>query len=328
MGVGWDQSERGCHPDKKGCIIWEWLIACWKIIHQHFFKLITTTWLFDCCIEAMLKTIVNSGGISLKHGDFLRYISLWFLMATCSGCTQSKFWGKAPYNPCSNPCPYQFSVLIHLFPWDHLGASFHQKTLPHIAIFSGRYLRWLLHGTKIWQPFPPSWLICLDESMSIWSQRWTCPRWVFCTCKPHQFGYKYHMACCGLLGVLFSLEMMERKDWPLQLGPPEYDDIGGKRTGLLLCMLSSIFHFSRYVALDRGFCVLQTLIKLKKKGVFAATLMKKQRYWPTLVPGAHTIDYFKGKAVGSIILSLASSMSSNIRFGAWRCQSIVCQSWP
>ena len=40
-------------------------------------------------------------------------------------------------------------------------------------------------------------------------------------------------------------------------------------------VLKTIFYSGCYVVLDSGFCVLKTLIALKKKGVFAATLIKK-----------------------------------------------------
>lgn len=40
---------------QKGCIIQEWVVACWKIIHGSFFKLFPIKLLFDCCMEAMSK---------------------------------------------------------------------------------------------------------------------------------------------------------------------------------------------------------------------------------------------------------------------------------
>ena len=39
------------------------------------------------------------------------------------------------------------------------------------------------------------------------------------------------------------------------------------------------------MVLDSGFCVLQALIELRKKGVFAAAVVKKRCYWPKHVPG-------------------------------------------
>ena len=43
--------------------------------------------------------------------------------------------------------------------------------------------------------------------------------------------------------------------------------------------------------LDSGFCVLQAIVELKKRGLFAAALIKKCRYWPKYVPGDEIIAH-------------------------------------
>ena len=52
--------------------------------------------------------------------------------------------------------------------------------------------------------------------------------------------------------------------------------------------------------LDSGFCVLQALVELKKCGVYAHALIKKQRYWPKYVPGDAIKEHFTDKVVGSV----------------------------
>jgi len=133
------------------------------------------------------------------------------------------------------------------------------------------------------QIFVAAWALCLDESMSIWNNRWTCPGWVFCPRKPWPFGNEYHTACCGLSGIMFVMEMVEGKDHPPQV-VPRYSELG-KTTGLLMRMLQSYFSTGRYVILDSGFCVLKALVQLKKVGYFACAVIKKRRYWPAFVPG-------------------------------------------
>ena len=53
-------------------------------------------------------------------------------------------------------------------------------------------------------------------------------------------------------------------------------------------------------ALDSGFCVLKSLIELQKKGLYAAALIKKRRYWPKYIPGDEIIEHFKDKEVGHV----------------------------
>ena len=146
--------------------------------------------------------------------------------------------------------------------------------------------------------FVPSWIACLDESMSIWNSRWTCPGWVFCPRKPHPQGNDYHTICCGETGILFDFEVVEGRDRPTQLGRPEYEVEHGKTGGLLLRLTQSIHQSARYVVLDSGFCVLKGLISLVKSGVFACSLIKKHRYWPAYCQGEAIDQYFVGKNVG------------------------------
>ncbi len=77
-------------------------------------------------------------------------------------------------------------------------------------------------------------------------------------------------------------------DWPPELGAPEFDvEGGGKSGGLLLHMLKPIFYSGCYVVLDSGFCVLKSLIVLEKKGVFAASLIKKHQFAHSCSGNAH-----------------------------------------
>ena len=65
--------------------------------------------------------------------------------------------------------------------------------------------------------FTPSWVSCLDESMSTWMNKYTCPGWIFMPMKPWPFGNEYHTVCCSLSGILWQLELVEGKDAPLTI---------------------------------------------------------------------------------------------------------------
>ena len=60
--------------------------------------------------------------------------------------------------------------------------------------------------------FSPAWIVCLDESMSLWTNIYTCPGFVYCPQKPWDKGNEYHMIACGLSSILFFVEMVEGKD--------------------------------------------------------------------------------------------------------------------
>ena len=54
-------------------------------------------------------------------------------------------------------------------------------------------------------------LVCIDESMSIWFNKWTCPGWMFVPRKPHPFGNEYHSKACGVATVMDKIDLVEGK---------------------------------------------------------------------------------------------------------------------
>ena len=112
------------------------------------------------------------------------------------------------------------------------------------------------------ESFSPSWINCLDESMSIWFNKWTCPGWVFCPRKPHPWGNKYHSICCAVSGIMFAVEMVEGKDAPREIPPHPTRNQFGRTIGLLLHLTEALYMTGKVVILDSGFCGLKGLIEL------------------------------------------------------------------
>ncbi len=91
--------------------------------------------------------------------------------------------------------------------------------------------------------------------------------------------------------------------------------LGGKTCVSLLRMLKLMLHSGQYIVLDSGFCVWRELVELRKKGVFAAVLIKNGKYWPTLIPGEHILEYFREKTVGSVYA--ISGIIDGIKYSIW-----------
>ena len=89
----------------------------------------------------------------------------------------------------------------------------------------------------------------------------------------------------------------KEKTKPTKLGPKEFDDLG-KTTGLLLRLTKPVWSTGKVFVLDSGFCVLKAIVELRNKGLFAASLIKKRRYWPKYIPGDDIIQHFVDKEVG------------------------------
>ena len=130
-------------------------------------------------------------------------------------------------------------------------------------------------GLNMVENFVPGYVNCLDESMSVWTNKFTCPGFMFVPRKPWPFGNEYHTVCCCTSGIMWGIDLVDDKDRPRALGQQEVDNMGST-VGLLLWMLAPIFHKGYVVILDSGFCVLKVIIELRKKGVFASALIKKR----------------------------------------------------
>ena len=152
-------------------------------------------------------------------------------------------------------------------------------------------------GSNMNNTFAPGYMNCLDESMSMWTNKFTCPGFMFVPCKPWPFGNEYHMVCCCFSGNMWGSDLVKGKDHPRQLGQHKYEELGST-VGLLLRMLFPIFHLGFVVILDSGFCVLKGIVELCKKGVFASALIKKRRYWLKYIHGDKVKEHFNDKEVG------------------------------
>ena len=95
-------------------------------------------------------------------------------------------------------------------------------------------------GSNMVSCFMPGWANCLDESMSIWMNKFSCPDFMFIARKPWPFGNEYHMVCCCARGIMWGIDLMEGNDCPHQMGQQTYDDLG-VTVGLLLQLLAPEF---------------------------------------------------------------------------------------
>ena len=257
-------------------------------------------WFSEVLLPRTSAGVINSGGAPVTYGELLRYLGIRLLMATCMGWNVDQFWNydNVPRNQEEDPCPYNFKGymarkrFIAIFRYLNFTNVLRPAFVDKIWQVRQMIKAWNDHMAAI---FLAGWVICLDESMSIWHNKWTCPGWIFCPWKPHPFGNEYHTACCGQSNIMISIEMVEGKDAPRQI-QKQFEQYG-KTAGLLLRMLQPYFHTARYIVLDSGFCVLKAIIELRKNGLFGCALIKKRKYWPAKVPGDAMQRFFDEEGV-------------------------------
>ena len=191
-------------------------------------------------------------------------------MATITGPDHSYFWSLGEVD-CFVGAPMCLGHLISRKQFEAILKSLSYTSCQCLA-FRDHF--WEVHqmldawNTNMMGQFTLSWVKCLDESMSTWTNKYSCPGWMFVPRKPWPFGNEYHMVC-SLSGILWQMELVEGKDSPSQIVPKFNNE--GKMVGLLLHVLEPIFAKGMVVILDSGFCVLRAIIELKNR-VFMPSL--------------------------------------------------------
>ena len=239
------------------------------------------------------------GQRSLDWPEFLRFVGLLFLMSTVRVGCSLRAWFEDTKPSEFEGAPFRLNKYMSRSRFESILNALTYTNIPP-PLYKDKFfqIRQLLTSwnQNMTSTFIPSWVSCLDESMSTWTSRYTCPGWMFVPRKPHPMGNEYHTIACGTSGILFQMEIVEGKDKPREV--PVQHDQHGKTTGLLLRLTAPIWATGKVVVLDSGFCVLKAITELQKVGVYSSALIKKRRYWPKGIPGDDIKDNFTDKSVG------------------------------
>ena len=243
--------------------------------------------LIDLIVRETNKSLIDEGKPELEVGEFMRFLGLQLFMSTLTGFKKDDYWSATPIE-IESGAPYRFGMFMSRNRFNDI---VRHLTLTDVRPPGYTDKFWEVRQMiQIWNEnideiFSPGWICCLDESMSIWYGKYSCPGWVFCPRKPHPFGNEYHDICCGMSGIIFRLLMVEGKDEPKEKPKSRYSSSYSKTTSLLLELCKTIMFTGRVVILDSGFCVLKALLALRMYGVYASAVIKKRRYWPAFVKG-------------------------------------------
>ena len=271
---------------------------CRRTLLSLFMTLFPMEYLEEHILKATNKNL-DPGVTEISLGELLRFFGIWFFLATTAGFPRRDYFSKTPVN-FLNGAPYRVNMWMTRNRFDTIlkALAFTTASPPS---FKDRFWQvrdmiaaWNKNMDKV---FRSGWITCLDESMSTWVNKYTCPGWMFVPRKPRPFGNEYHSICCGLSCIMFAIQLVEGKDRPKELPSPPKKK---KTENLLLELTKSIWTQGKIVVLDSGFCVLTALIALQKAGVFAHAVIKKRRFWPKYVPGDAIEDRMKEKEVGAV----------------------------
>ena len=255
-------------------------------------------------LKAMQKQtsekLTEIGCLPLTWGELVRHIGTWLFLSTMIGFKRAEFWSQKEIALSSGaPCRLNSCVSGRRFEQIVKLLQFTEKNAPAFKdpFWEARQLidEW---NERAHENFTPSWVNCLDESMSMWFNRCSCPRWTFVPRKPHPFGNERRAICCAVSETMWRKELAEGKDCPKEAQKPEHENLG-TAVSLLLRLCKNVFNTGKAAILDSSFCVLKGVIELRKRGACGAAVIKKRRHWPAGVPGKEMDERASGKELGS-----------------------------
>ena len=96
---------------------------------------------------------------------------------------------------------------------------------------------------------------------------------------------------------------MQGKDLPKEGNHAEVEferEFGSKVAALVVRMTRPLWGSGRAVIMDSGFGYIPSVVRLREKGLFSTTVVKKHRYWPKYTKAKEAIAEMQGKEVGTI----------------------------
>jgi len=169
----------------------------------------------------MLKAMNETVTQQITYGKFLWSIGLWFLLATMKFDHQNDFWSMQPPNPFHG-------VMLQFNDWMSR-ARFEEiiSALQYMDEKPSAYLDkfWEVHqmldtfNNNMQAHCCPSWVSCIDESMSKWVSQYSCPGFMLVPWQPWPCGNEYHTISCGKTEILYQLDLVEGKDKPHEQPP-------------------------------------------------------------------------------------------------------------
>ena len=125
--------------------------------------------------------LAAKGHHELSYGEFLQWIGIWLLMATLVGPDRTDFWSLsdidkfkgAPFHLHKYMSRTRFGMILKCIFY----------TIDKPPAYRDRFweVRQMLDAwnKNMNDNFIPGWANCLDESMSVWTNKYTCPGWMF-----------------------------------------------------------------------------------------------------------------------------------------------------
>ena len=145
---------------------------------EDFTKFLPSKWFDNVFVMSTSNSLQLAGEQPTSLAEMYCYVGLKLLIATVVRFSQCQFFSNKEYDEIHNLCPFKLNEYMVTQQMELLDQhiSFTDKDAP--AFIDKFWEIWQM--LEAWHSNMPSffifsWIVCLDESMSIWKSRFTCP---------------------------------------------------------------------------------------------------------------------------------------------------------
>ncbi len=161
--------------------------------------------------DVMLVAMNDELEEKVSYGEFLKWLGLWFVMATTHFDARRDFWSTQPIKMLVG-APYRFNDIMSRNRFEAILSAL-QFTDQAPPAYRDRFweVRQMIDewNKNMVEKFSPSWISCLDESMSKWLGQYTCPGFMCVPRKPWPYGNEYHTIACGESQIIYNVDLVE-----------------------------------------------------------------------------------------------------------------------
>ena len=146
--------------------------------------------------------------------------------------------------------------------------------------------------------FIPPWVSYLDESMSVWINKFALPGFIFCPINPYPKGSDYRTIwCCGSC-IMYSWYVVEGSYHLITICITDSDTSPNINTVVIILHLTRALWITRKaVIIVSILCFLKVLLEMSRRWVYGISLIKNRLYWPRGNHGYGINKYFSTKNI-------------------------------
>ena len=261
-------------------------------------------------LEEVLIPNTNKGlSVPMDLQEFIKWVGCWLYMAFWFGIESRRYWWSTTAPSMAKGALFRINRIMYCNQYDYIlsDLSFTNREVPYE---DGFFRNAPIGGSlepEYGLAFFPSWINVIDESIWIGSKSGLLDLCVSAVNRTPlaMSGIQFF---CALTSILWRAHIVEGKDRQTQLCKKKWEELE-KTVGLMLRMCKIIFSTGKCVVLDSGFCVSKGITALLKFGVYAAALIKKNKYCTKGVPGDAIDQYFADKDVTYVYMLEAITAS-------------------